>query len=160
MNILSEDGLRTLISTIKTFVKEKIPTKTSQLTNDSNYITDANLAPYAKTSEVDTKLSTKADKNVTKTITIPNTGWDVRWKGLYTQPVYMTDYGLKETDDVVIDILIGMDIDEIDTITPERAKICQNEWAKIVQAYTGNGYIYFCATSLPTIPLTVQVRKL
>lgn len=160
MNILSEDGLRTLISTIKTFVKEKIPTKTSQLTNDSNYITDANLASYAKTSEVDTKLSTKADKNVTKIITIPTTGWGKRWKGLYALPVYMTDYGLKETDDVVIDILIGMDIDEIDTITPERAKICQNEWAKIVQAYTGNGYIYFCATSLPTIPLTVQVRKL
>ena len=160
MNILSEDGLKTLISTIKTFVKEKIPTKTSQLTNDSNYITDANLAPYAKTSEVDTKLSTKADKNVTKTITIPTTGWAVVWKGLYTLPIYMTDYGLKETDDVVIDILIGMDIDEIDTITPERVKICQNEWAKIVQAYTGNGYIYFCATSIPTIPLTVQVRKL
>ena len=70
MNILSEDGLRTLISTIKAYVKEKIPTKTSQLTNDSNYITDANLTPYAKTSDVDTKLSTKADKNVTKIITI------------------------------------------------------------------------------------------
>lgn len=39
MNILSEAGLKTLISEIKAFVKEKIPTKTSQLTNDSNYIT-------------------------------------------------------------------------------------------------------------------------
>lgn len=160
MNILTEDGLKTLMSKIKAFVKEKMPTKTSQLTNDSNYITDANLAPYAKTSEVDTKLSTKADKNVTKIITIPTTGWTNLWKGLYTLPVYMTDYGLKSTDDVIIDICIGIDIDEMDTITPESAKLCQNEWAKIVQVHTGNGYIYFCATSLPTIPLTVQVRKL
>ncbi len=39
MNYLSEDGLKTLISNIKAYVKEKMPTKTSQLTNDSNYIT-------------------------------------------------------------------------------------------------------------------------
>lgn len=38
MNILSEDGLKTLMSEIKAFVKGKIPTKTSQLTNDSGYI--------------------------------------------------------------------------------------------------------------------------
>lgn len=38
MNILSEDGLKTLISNIKAYIKEKIPTKTSQLTNDSGYI--------------------------------------------------------------------------------------------------------------------------
>lgn len=42
MNILSEDGLKTLMSEIKAFVKGKVPTKTSQLTNDSNYITEAN----------------------------------------------------------------------------------------------------------------------
>lgn len=156
MNILSEDGLRTLISTIKAYVKEKIPTKTSQLTNDSNYITDANLAPYAKTSEVDNKLSTKADKNVTKIVTIPTDGWTKDWEGLYTLTVYITDYGLKETDAVVIDIDIG----ETKNFRPESVKICQNEWAKIVQGYTYNSAIYFYATSPPTIPLTVQVRKL
>lgn len=41
MNYLSEDGLKTLISKIKAYVKEKMPTKTSQLTNDSGYITTA-----------------------------------------------------------------------------------------------------------------------
>ena len=156
MNILSEDGLRTLISTIKAYVKEKIPTKTSQLTNDSNYITDTNLAPYAKTSEVDTKLSTKADKNVTKIITIPTSGWVQDWEGLYTLPVYITDYGLTSTDAVVIDIDIG----ETKNFRPENVKICQNEWAKIVQCYTGDNYLHFWATSPLTIPLTVQVRKL
>lgn len=156
MNILSEDGLRTLISTIKAYVKEKIPTKTSQLTNDSNYITDANLEPYAKTVDVDTKLSTKADKNVTKMITIPTSGWVKDWEGLYTLVVYIQDYGLTSTDAVVIDIDIG----ETKNFRPESVKICQNEWAKIVQGSTGDGYIYFWATSIPTIPLTVQVRKL
>ena len=42
MSYLSENGLTALITNIKAYVKEKIPTKTSQLTNDSNYIPEAN----------------------------------------------------------------------------------------------------------------------
>lgn len=157
MNILSEDGLRTLISTIKAFVKEKMPTKTSQLTNDSNYITDANLAPYAKTVDVDAKLSTKADKNVTKYLTVPASGWVHDSDGLYKISLPMpAGYGLTSTDAVVIDI----DISETENLTPEGVKRCQNEWAKIVQGYTRDDRIELWATSPPTIALTVQVRKL
>lgn len=156
MNILSEDGLRTLISTIKAYIKEKIPTKTSQLTNDSNYITDANLSPYAKTSEVDTKLSTKADKNVSKYLTVPADGWMHDSEGLYKISLPIPFYGLTNLSDVVIDIDIG----ETENFSPEAVKICQNEWAKIVQGYTIDDHIVLWATSPPTRSLTVQVRKL
>ena len=157
MNILSEDGLRTLISTIKAYVKEKIPTKTSQLTNDSNYITDANLTPYAKTVDVDTKLSTKADKNVSKYLTVAANGWVHDSDGLYSISLPMPpEYGLTSTDDIVIDI----DISETENLTPEGVKRCQNEWAKIVQGYTRDDRIALWATSPPTMPLTVRVRKL
>ena len=37
--------------------KTEIPTKTSELTNDSGYITDTALEPYAKTADVPTKTS-------------------------------------------------------------------------------------------------------
>ena len=156
MNILSEDGLKTLISNIKDYIKEKIPTKTSQLTNDSNYITDANLTPYAKTVDVDTKLSTKADKNVSKYLTVPADGWVQDSGGLYKISLHIPGYGLTNLSDVVIDIDIG----ETENLIPESVKRCQNEWAKIVQGYTRDDRIDLWATSPPTMALTVQVRKL
>ena len=43
--------------------KTELPTKTSQLTNDSGFIDSTALAPYAKTGEVNAELKKKADKS-------------------------------------------------------------------------------------------------
>ena len=118
--------------------------------------TTYDLTPYAKTADVDTKLSTKADKNVTKMLTVPNDGWTHNSQGIYTININIPGYGLTVTDAAIIDI----DISETIDFTPESVKICQDEWAKIVQAATDDGHITLYATSPPTIPLTIQVRKL
>ena len=118
--------------------------------------TTYDLTPYAKTADVDTKLSTKADKNVTKMLTVPNDGWTHNSQGIYTININIPGYGLTVTDAAIIDI----DISETIDFTPESVKICQDEWAKIIQAATDDGYITLYATSPPTIPLTIQVRKL
>lgn len=54
--------------------KTDIPTKTSQLTNDSGYIDSTALDGYAKTSDVNTELEKKADKSSipTKTSDLTN----------------------------------------------------------------------------------------
>lgn len=139
MNILSEDGLRTLISTIKAYVKEKIPTKTSQLTNDSNYITDTNLSSYAKTSEVDAKLSAKQNKVIKTTITL-STGWTELIQSI---PVS----GITANDTAILDI--------ITTTSDYEAQ--QAEWSKIYKAETYDGGIKFYAKEATSATLTVQV---
>lgn len=54
--------------------KSSLPTKTSELTNDSGYITSSALTPYAKTSDVNSELENKADKSSlpTKTSDLTN----------------------------------------------------------------------------------------
>ena len=42
--------------------KTELPSKTSQLTNDSGFIDSTALAPYAKTGDVNAELKKKADK--------------------------------------------------------------------------------------------------
>lgn len=163
MNILSEDGLKTLISEIKAFVKEKAPTKTSQLTNDSNYITDANLSPYAKTVDVDTKLSTKADKNTSVIITLPKTGWtfDNKSDGVNTYTISIPVEGITADDDLVIDIYV--DVNWVSPVSlAENSSIaripaatqnvcgmaikCETEFAKVKYAESLDGQIKFYST--------------
>lgn len=139
MNILSEDGLKTLISEIKAFVKEKAPTKTSQLTNDSGYIKDANLAPYAKTSDVNSKLSTKQNKAIKATITL-----STEWTEL-TQSIPVS--GITANDTAILDI--------VTTTSDYEAQ--QAEWAKVYKAETYNGGVKFYAKEATTVNLTVQV---
>lgn len=139
MNILTEDGLKTLMSEIKAFVKGKVPTKTSQLTNDSGYITDANLAPYAKTSEVDTKLSAKQNKVIKTTLTL-STGWTE-----LTQSIPVS--GITANDTAILDIIT----------TTSDYETQQAEWAKVYKAETYNGGVKFYAKEATTVNLTVQV---
>lgn len=165
MNILSEDGLKTLMSEIKAFVKEKIPTKTSQLTNDSGYITDANLAPYAKTADVDNKLSTKADKNTSVIITLPSTGWtyDNNMAGydVDTYTISIPMEGITADDDLVIDIYVDVNWVSPVSLAESRSvaripsatqNVCamaikyETEFAKVKYAESLDGQIKFYST--------------
>lgn len=175
MNILSEDGLKTLMSEIKAFVKEKMPTKTSQLTNDSNYITDANLAPYAKTVDVDTKLSTKADKNTSVIITLPSTGWKLIFNGSSdisgsTYKISVPVEGITEDDDILIDIYVDVNAalgESMARIPMARFDISSTaakyaaELAKVQYAAPVNGEItFYSSDSALSIDIPLIVRKL
>lgn len=176
MNILSEDGLKTLMSEIKAFVKEKMPTKTSQLTNDSNYITDANLSPYAKTSEVDSKLSTKADKNTSVIITLPSTGWTLE-NIVSSYTISIPVGGITADDDLLIDIYVDTNYKSPLSLSENRSvarvpavskiDVCgmatnyEKEFAKVKYAESLDGQIKFYSTEASLgRDITLIVRKL
>lgn len=56
--------------------KTELPSKTSQLTNDSGFIDSTALAPYAKTGDVNAELKKKADKADVEP-------YDISWIGEY-----------------------------------------------------------------------------
>lgn len=129
--------------------------------------TTYDLSPYATTSDVDTKLSTKADKNTSVIITLPKTGWTQPTEYLDT-PTYEISIpvqGITANDDILIDIYIQTSHPATmlpDTIGPcGHAKMYEQEFAKIKYAETLDGKIKFYSTEASlSMDVPLIVRKL
>ena len=129
--------------------------------------TTYDLSPYAKTSEVDSKLSTKADKNTSVIITLPKTGWTEPTE-YFNDPTYEISVpvnGVTANDDILIDIYIQTSHPATmlpDTIGPcGHAKMYEPELAKIKYAEAIDGKIKFYSTEASlSMDVPLIVRKL
>ena len=129
--------------------------------------TTYDLTPYAKTSEVDTKLSTKADKNTSVIITLPKTGWTQPTE-YFDPPTYEISIpvnGVTANDDILIDIYIQTSHPA--TMLPDTVGPCgyvkqyEPELAKIKYAESLDGKIKFYSTEASlSVDVPLIVRKL
>lgn len=136
-------GLKNFKSKIETlFAKQSdIPTNTSQLVNDSGY-------------QNSTQVTTIVNNIISQSSEVKQVTLGTMWRGDstngYTQSVSVD--GITDNDTP----LITLDLSDVIYLETKQAQ--KQEWGKIVDAQTRNGYIVFWCSEVTTVELKLIVK--
>lgn len=134
-----------------------VPTKTSDLENDSGFITNSALSGYSKNdlSNVDndtfaakaTSAGVGSSSPTVFNLTINTSNWgDTKWEGWYGAMINAP--GMSATYNPIMDLVIT---------SAELAPAEKAAYSQIMECETGDLYVIFKALEKPTISLNVRL---